>query len=591
MAIKRLRGVGSIGVVSDLVDADLPPNAWTDALNVRFTGTKVENIGGWKNAGKTFALGDQTPYEISSTDFQIGQYFLASDKYIYSTLFNKNFDPSDPNSPPELRYNVTPLNDSGVDYPSYDTPPVAGKTKINNYSVDVSKRWNSTIIAQRVVFNTPLYNPICQKDGEVFDQPLIELPNWGVPSKPTGSADPVKVDWKANLIKTYKDYLFALNMKENNIQIPNRVRWSDVAFENQVPTNWYEDDPNTDGGWVDLMDATAPIVDGAVLRDFFMVYTNNETYVMQYVGGDAVFNNIKLFSDSGILSQGCVAEYEGQHFVVTKNDVIIHDGSQKKSIVDGIIKDRLIEEINSVNGEACRVFSNPVRKEAWVCYPYSKDGSRDLTNFKLNRAAVYNFQHNTWTFMELPNLYSLAFVDYRDITSLANWEQGNEFLPTNKAWDDEIPQWDDEAFIHGTKQLAGCSADHCVYILDSGDFQEKVTFLSPTTYQTSVKEIPRYVHRDYIDFDEDVNYPMVKTLRTIYPQSGGIGNYNFTIGSASTVGGTIKSKPAIQFQSGIDYKVDTFVTGRFISYHIETSGKAAWNLGGVDFDFVVEGQR
>lgn len=591
MAIKRLRQLGSIGVVSDLVESDLPPNAWTNANNVRFTGNKVENIGGWKLASATFALGDQTPFEISATDFQIGQYFLATSKYIYSTMYNKDYDPGNPGSQAELRFNVTPIDANGVAYPSYDTPRIHPDDKIANYEVEAKARWNSTVIAQRVVFNNPKYNPICQKDGNVFDQPFIELPNWGVPNKPETSHDPVKIDWKCNVMRTYKDYLFALNMTENQLNIANRVRWSDVAFENQIPTNWYEDDPNTDGGWVDLMDATAPIVDGEKLRDSFIVYTNNETYVFQYQGGDEVFSNTKLFSDSGILAEGCVAEYEGSHIVVTMNDVIMHDGSQKQSICEGVIKSKLIEELNTVNGQAVRVFSNPTRKEAWICYPYNIEGTRDLTNFKLNRAAIYNFQYKTWTFCDLPDLYSMNFVDYRDLTTLADWEVGNEFVPTNTGWDTETTQWDTQAFIRGNKQLAGCSAQHCLFIIDSGDYQESLDFLTTTDYTSTIKDINRFVQREYIDFDEEVDYPMVKTLRTLYPQSGGIGNYKFTIGVASTVGGTEKNKSPISFQSGVDYKVDTFATGRFINYKIETDGKAEWNLGGVDFDFVIEGVR
>src|SRR5678816_1011330 len=41
MARVNIFDVGTIGIISDLPDHTLPPEAWTDSLNVRFLDTKV----------------------------------------------------------------------------------------------------------------------------------------------------------------------------------------------------------------------------------------------------------------------------------------------------------------------------------------------------------------------------------------------------------------------------------------------------------------------------------------------------------------------------------------------------------------------
>lgn len=599
MAIKRLRQLGSVGVISDMVETDLPPHAFTDALNVRFEGSKITKIGGWRITNKSMALADQTPQALKSTSFKSGQYFVATNKCIYSLQPNDGYDPTNPNSLPENRTNVTPVDATaaGVAFPAYDTPPTTG-AKMKLYDVPTNKRWHSTVVADRIVFNNANYSPIAQPNSGVFTASFVKLPGWGIPQN-VGTNKGKEITWRCERLHAFKDFLMALNMSESEsftagaalVNIANRVRWSDIAQENQLPANWFDDDPNTSGGFVDLMDATSAIVDGSPLRDYFMVYTGTETYLFQYVGGNDVFTNQKLFSDSGILTRGCVAEFDGQHVVVTRDDVIIHDGSQKQSIIQGTLRDRFIKEINSVNSDAVRVFANPVRKEVWVCYPYSAGNLKNALEYRMNRAAIYSFINKTWSFTELPQIYSLGFVEYTDSDYLANWEAGSNAYPTGKDWETNPEPWDLASLQIGTKAMIGCSAQHCLMVMDNGDYKNTITFTSGNTFTNAQEPLNRFVERLWIDFDEDADYPRIKTLRRAFPQVNGGGEYDFTFSCSDLQTGTIYADPAQAFTVGHDYKVDTFNTARFHHYRVDTTGPAEWGFSGLDFDYVVEGLR
>ena len=123
-----------------------------------------------------------------------------------------------------------------------------------------------------------------------------------------------------------------MGMWENGVEFPQRVRWSDVAMVGSLPSNWYENDQTKDGGFNDLTDSLSHIIDGRPLRDSFVVYTNRDTFIMDYVGGTMVFNFRKIFSDSGMLAPNCCVEFEGQHFVISEDDIFVHNGSTRRSV-------------------------------------------------------------------------------------------------------------------------------------------------------------------------------------------------------------------------------------------------------------------
>ena len=122
-----------------------------------------------------------------------------------------------------------------------------------------------------------------------------------------------------------QNFLVALNITRSGTNKPRLVAWSQSSDIGALPTTWTSSSTN-DAGEVDLAEAYSPIVDGLPLRDSFIIYTQDSTHRMDYVGGDSVMRFQKIMGMSGLLTTNCAVEFDGWHFAVTGSDVIIHDG-------------------------------------------------------------------------------------------------------------------------------------------------------------------------------------------------------------------------------------------------------------------------
>ena len=83
--------------------------------------------------------------------------------------------------------------------------------------------------------------------------------------------------------------------------IKNRVRFSTTALSNSVPSTWDETDVTESAGFNDLVQMETPILDGATLGSNFLIYSSDQVWQMEFVGGSFIFNFRKLFDDAGVM--------------------------------------------------------------------------------------------------------------------------------------------------------------------------------------------------------------------------------------------------------------------------------------------------
>ena len=118
-----------------------------------------------------------------------------------------------------------------------------------------------------------------------------------------------------------------------------RVRFSDIALANNAPSSWDATDATKSAGFNDLAQMNTPIIDGATLGSNFLIYSSDQVWLMEYVGGTFIFNFRKLFSDVGVVNQNCIVEVQGRHYVFDQDDIYMTDGVSTQSICDGRVKD------------------------------------------------------------------------------------------------------------------------------------------------------------------------------------------------------------------------------------------------------------
>jgi len=208
----------------------------------------------------------------------------------------------------------------------------------------------------------------------------------------------------------------------------NRVLWSTSSDSGALPASWDIADPSTLAGDAYLTDDRGAIIDGAQLRDMFVIYKTHSTYLMRLIGGQSVMRIDKVQVNSGILTKNCVVEFKGTHFVVTDGDIALFDGQNIKSIADGRVKEKIFQSIDSDNYINSYVVRNDRDKEIWFCYPTT---SQTLPN----KSAIWNWEYNTWTFRDL--------VDTRYISSgVTNFAvPATKWVGATTVWEDYVGTW------------------------------------------------------------------------------------------------------------------------------------------------------
>ncbi|AFC22013.1 hypothetical protein GAP52_020 [Cronobacter phage vB_CsaP_GAP52] len=579
MTIMRLRNVGKTGVTTDIPPYDLTPSDWSWANNVRFEANRVQKIGGAKAA-----LLRDMPREIPLGVVQQP----ITESLVYGTWNPANNKGSIYRAEGVSHKNISKLGTDGNHV---------------TYSVTPEETWEYTTLSNTVIFNTHKENPQGIAPGE---DNFHDLPGWGKPNKDSD----VTVDWKANRIRAYKTYLLCLGITEGPTEHPQRVRWSDTAYIGTLPPNWWENSESNDGGFNDLTDSQSHIIDGRPLRDSFVIYTNRDTFIMDYVGGTMVFNFRKIFSDSGILAANCCVEFEGQHFVISEEDIFVHNGSTRQSVATGRVKDYLMKQISSTNYNATRVYSYPTRKEIWITYvstnaPAAVAGSAPEDKYACDKAAIWSWEYNTWTFADLPNIYDIA-LGISPETDARTWANYDPSGTNDYAWNSEDIKedvWNQYAQTFTRHQMFGASMDRCFYMLDTGYKQDYYDYtkwgqgpnwnpLDPAKTTVTTRPVYCEVRRDALDFDEqepDISYH--KWWRSIYPQMGGKGTVRFFIGGSNSPNGSPVWDSWQDFDIETDYKVDCFSNYRYPAIRILDTAEGEWNMIGYDVDYFREGNR
>lgn len=410
MSLIRIPQAGAVGVIRDLSAHELPPNAWSDASNIRFL--------------------DGYAYQF----------------YGHGEVYNV---PSGPSAVPQ---HVVPCNVAGARYWIYTTASgtfavtvsagAATHTDITHATprTGVVNRWTSTLLSGIPVLNTGDTSAVPMSWNLNLANKFVDLANW-----------PANTYCKS--LRAFKNFLVALNITKSGTNYPFMVKWSHPADPGALPISWDPADATKDAGEFDLAEGQDSIVDGLQLRDSFLIYKESSIWRMDFTGGPYVFRFSKVLGTSGALNRNCVVEIDGQHLVLTNSDVIVHDGQAANSVLDKQTRRYLFQQIDIDNADKCFVFKNPFLNEAFICYP-------GLGSSVCDRAMIWNWVDKTVSFRSLPNLNHAAFGPVDD-TLLGTW--ASDIDP----WDSDLSAWAGPGFVPALSRVIMASTDQKLYLLDA----------------------------------------------------------------------------------------------------------------------------
>lgn len=372
-------GIG--GMNKDVSPMLLPPNVFTDVLNVRFRNESVETITG-EIFGRTLPVAANFGIHWRRPDQ--GYNIFALNGYIYRVDSAGNIS------------NMLSSNDSVYNNSDWQATPFNGgfAIVINNGK------------------STPLY---CLYGSPVAQNTFQPLPNWNY-------AEGLVVTAKVIRSLNYSLVAANLTINDNNVlsYAPGTIRVSTQAPTGGIPQTWQPGLTNDTADEFELS-STSPVFDMAELRGNMFVYSQDSISVLT-IGNQTT---VRPYSKThGILSTDCVVEFDGNHFVVDNNDIYIHNGSGKpESCIDGRNKDYFFNNLNKSAIDKVHVIRDKYYKEIWVIFPKG-------TSTVCNEALIYNYKSNTWTKRQLTNV-TYSFVGPSNLNNTFQYAKDSVYMTTN----------------------------------------------------------------------------------------------------------------------------------------------------------------
>lgn len=535
MAIIPIRDLGKYGVITDLDPYDLPAQAWSMGVNVRFRNNRVSRGPVFRNADH---LASANPRFLVGAAPSSGLDLLFIG-YLDGTV--SRFQNGS-----ELAYSVsgyTPSSSEGT--------------------------WTSTTLAGVVYINRPDRVPWSFGPS---DSTFNALANWDA-------------TWRANLLRTCGGSLVALNVTKGATNYPTMVKTSAFPLSGSVPASWDTTVANTLATENELAEMSGGIIDAQKLGSALVIYGEQEAWLMQADGSTEVFSYRKLPFNKGALNANCVFEIDGKHYVFGTNDIWSHDGYSETSICDGKTRDFIFNSINASKASRCFVAHNPRLQELHFCF-VSGDGYAAFLNTTngCNRSAVYNYSTKTWAFDDLPCVFSAdnanldIALEYATVTSTYD-TIGGTYLDQEDGFKRTL------CFVGESNVQYSLSTS--LYAFDPYGTGSQVAFAVDTAATA-----PVVLERNGIDLDD-----LGKELRgyvclsSIYPQARldaeALAPITVYMGSNDY----FTLDPIYDEQQTIDttttYKLDYQSAGRYLAVRIVYPDYHPFSLSGFDMDLNV----
>jgi hypothetical protein len=560
MANLPLRDLGQLGVITDANPYSLPINAFSKAQNVVFDENRVQRAPLFKEVfpaiRSTLSYTDST----GTFDSQTGTYDAATGSSSAAARFVGSY------ADPQFGETVFVCDNDGSvrTYPNGNLAVTGpGSGLITN-----EEPWSHAQVAG--------LSFLARKGMRPYVRNLKTDTNYSLLAGDWVSTDTAKV------VRSYLDYVLVLNVTKGAVEYPTMVKWSDpVPYSVAVAgVTW---DPFATTGIAGeniIADMTSPIRDGLVLGTNFIIYAQDQVWLMEYTGSSLVFNFRRLFPTGGIFNTNCVVEIEGKHFVFGEDDLYMHDGVSKQSLADGRVRRQVFNAINRTKRAAAFVMHDSVSNLIYFCYATNSDEVKWRNTQYCNQAAVYNYRTNTWSFMDLPNIIGGAESNI-DLQANAYPQVTGSYEVYNSSFVSFEGARPKVTIALGITDTTNSLTESRVYALDLP--AASLTNL-PVTQETRAAAI---LERVGIDLDDTVGLPLrsYKTITELVPQASfdaDSSTFRWEIGSADLPTADVTYRTSTDFDPATQYKIDTKVSGRYLAYRVSTDSLENFKITGFD---------
>ena len=411
--------------------------------------------------------------------------------------------------------------------------------------------WTACLLGNIAVLNHPAVGPFYYYSGIggglCLPLPWTATQTWQAANK------------YCYVMRSCRNFLFAMNMVESGVQYLNSYRWSNPAVNNGIPSTWDILDLAAIAGQANILGDGGSIIDGAPLRSAFVIYCTKQITVLTYVGGTYIWNAAQLSNAVGLLTTNCIANIFTKHVFISEDDILITDGNSIGSIMDQRLRAMIVGQLDATSYHSSFAAYNSQTKEVWICVP-------QVGHSAPNIAFLYSSLHDTIAIRNIAHgITGIAFGPVN--TTTTTWDSDSP-----NTWDYDSTDWNyDTSSLFGAVVL-GVAAG-ALYDLSQKD-NSAPSGLS-LTRQTCA-----------LNAEDTMN-----TAVAIYPLVTCSGPIMITVGAQEYYGAPIVWQPSLQFDPATDYKVDFESTGKLHSWNISTIGTNDLVLSGLTIEYVPNGVR
>lgn len=556
MAIFPVRDLAKYGVITDVDPYDLPPEAWSMAVNARFRADKISRGPVFRTGA---AVGTANPRFVQGFTPVAGQDFLfiGYENGIVTKFLNQA----------ETNYSV-----SGY------------------VPVTTEATWTA-----------------CHLGGVSYINRSDRSPWYFLPSA-TQFADlslaagtqPWSSAWQAGVLRAFNGALIALNVTKSGTNYPTMVKTSSFAQNLTVPVSWDQTQANTSATENILAEMEGGIIDGLRLGNVFFIYGLNEVWAMQASGDTFIYNYAQAFTNRGAINENCVIEINRKHYVFGIDDIWVHDGVSQQSICDGRTREFIFSGLNVSQASRCFVVHNTALKELMFCYVSGDRLAQFLgsANNGCNRAATYNYEDNRWTFDDLPLVFSGTRSNI-NTTLTYNTVSSTYALIGGSYKDQEDTEQKNTIFVGDSytgnatlkvDQSGPATLTASLYAFDAAGPMSNVSWSVDLNATQAM-----YLERDGIDLDQvGAELKGYKLCKFIIPQGRldpQAASLEFTLGAADFFNQVPTFDNYLTWDGSSLYKLDFNIAGRFLAMHVLFPDYHFVSISGYDADLEVLGER
>lgn len=244
-------------------------------------------------------------------------------------------------------------------------------------------------------------------------------------------------------------FMFLANTTEDGSPYPFRVRWPKY----DTLETWKNDvSGNGQAGYMDVAEEPTPIKNIVPLGNYYAVYKERSVQLLTYVGLPVIWSRRQVAVGRGLLAPKAVVSLGDFHIAAFTDNFYIFNGASLQAIGNPI-RDDFFAALNPNKKDLMFAFHLEDKAEVVFAYP-------GLTSDTPDKAVVYNYLLNAWSFRDFPFTGGVAYLSQ----STTAWQNGVG------TWGTQTNNWDYRNFLTNSPiPIVGDATNKKIFQYDTTD--------------------------------------------------------------------------------------------------------------------------